>query len=654
MPAAVFSAAKHLAPPGVADAIVHNLAFQVTGIILTVLITLIGIRMVLYWTSFSFQPGRYRQRVPVSTMRLRGLARSYQIPNIKLQFTTKGSPGSTGVIMRGIRQLELLASEDPDFYRFMTVEVVTENGEQAALIEKEFASSPLARVDCVTTPANYRTPKGTELKARQMHYLVELRRAGWNARPGRTFIHHLDEDTLMVPGEMRKLIRHLTLTDKKVLTGPIYYPLEYDDASRLARATEATRPITCFECRRVMETGVPLHVHGSNLTVDEELENRVGWDIGVMSVTPAAKRWWQFWRLLSRPGHSAPFVAEDYLFGMDVFLKEGREVFGWHGAVAWEQPPFSFPTVYKQRYRWVFGVLQGMSVDTVLPEFKSLPWRLRMKVVWGTRYRIATYALGTAVGSLSLLYLPWALTAIILEEKAGGSSSGPMPWLDVWFALVGFMWLGANIMGAWMNALHTGRRSLGVVTEVARAVAISPVAGLMENMAAMSAVVKWMLGARTMVWNTTPSSKAVDDALHGRAGAIQPSLTLTTQEALMPTPRHQRAVLAFPLGIIALAVIAAYIGTPVLLALQEVARTGGGLALPIGTAAAIIVLVMLLVSLRIHALTTAQLVTAGTHRKGAARGLPFDEAAAHARQLIAAVSDDTVDIPVIDGELDPA
>ena len=101
------------------------------------------------------------------------------------------------------------------------------------------------------------------------------------------------------------------------------------------RALAASRPITCFECRTVMETGVPLHLHGSNLAVEERLENRLGWDIGLLD--------------------GAPFVAEDYTFGMDAFMREGREAFGWHGCVALEQPPFSFPSVFRQRHRWIFG-----------------------------------------------------------------------------------------------------------------------------------------------------------------------------------------------------------------------------------------------------------------------------------------------------------
>jgi hypothetical protein len=589
--------AANLAPPGLATQISREWPFQVVGIILTILVTVIGIRMILYWTSFTFQSNRYRQRVPVSVADLKHLAENHRIPYLKVQFTTKGSPGSSEVIMRGLRQLEELAVEDPGFYAgFLTAEVVTENDEQAELISSRFDYSPLARVDCVTTPKDYKAPKGTQLKAKQMHYLVSLRRAGWNRRPGRTFIVHFDEDTLMIPSEFRKMIKVLTLTDKKVLTGPIYYPLEYDDASKLARATEATRPITCFECRRVMETGVPLHVHGSNLVVEEELENRLGWDIGLM---PGKK---------GKP--DSPFVAEDYMFGMDAFLKEGREVFGWHGCVAWEQPPFSFPSVYGQRYRWVFGVLQGMSVSTVLPEFHSLPWHLQIKVIWGTRYRIATYALGTMVGILSLLFLPWALLVIGLQLRAS-ETAGVSPWLDAWFSIVGFMWLGSGILGAWMNALHTGRSDSGIMIEALRGIVFSPFAGFMENMAAMSAVVKWMLGTRNMVWNTTPSTKAADDALHGKTKVVQQPLAETVIEATLPDHRTGKRLPLVPLTIGGILVISCYIGVPVLLVIQSALHTDG-IAAPAMLAIIVITLVMAGVFLRVDKLTTPD---AAQHRR---------------------------------------
>jgi hypothetical protein len=62
-----------------------------------------------------------------------------------------------------------------------------------------------------------------------------------------------------------------------------------------------------------METGTPLHLHGSNLVIDEELENELGWDIGNLD--------------------GQAFITEDYIFGVLAFVKYGPSVFGWHGCV---------------------------------------------------------------------------------------------------------------------------------------------------------------------------------------------------------------------------------------------------------------------------------------------------------------------------------
>jgi len=549
--------ATHGFIPGAA--ISHDLAFQVTGIVLSVLISIIGIRMCLYWASFFLRPGRYRQRHEVTTADLQ----SMPVPFVKVQITTKGSPGSTEVILRGLRQLEELCAEAPDFYAgWLSAEVVTQNGEQAELVAKTFADSDLAQPDCIAVPSSYATPKGTGLKARQMHYLTELRRAGWNRKPGKTFIVHWDEDTLMKPDELRKMVAHLAHTDKSILTGPIYYPLEYEDASKLARATEASRPITCFECRRVMETGVPLHVHGSNLVCEEEFENRLGWDIGKVN--------------------GQPFVAEDYMFGMAAFMKEGRQAFGWHGAVALEQPPFSFGSVFRQRYRWVFGVLQGMQVDTKLDAFRELPWHLRMKVIWGTRYRIATYALGSVVGGISLAYIPFAL-AVSVPDAVAGRGAGIPAWLSAWFAAIGVMWFGSMLIGAWANVRHAGYGGMRRAEEIIRCICITPVAGVMENLAALQAVLRWAAGMRTASWTTTPSTKAADDAVNGRTAAAPVPLAETVVEAPVPWNANGAAGKpAITTGLAAggLALIAIYIAFPVMLA-------GQSLGLAIGTAAVV-------------------------------------------------------------------
>ncbi len=71
--------------------------YVAVGRVFLVLITLIAIRMFSYWYSFIFHWKRYRRLDPVTTSELHALG----VPYVKVQITTKGSPGSTEVILRG-------------------------------------------------------------------------------------------------------------------------------------------------------------------------------------------------------------------------------------------------------------------------------------------------------------------------------------------------------------------------------------------------------------------------------------------------------------------------------------------------------------------------------------------------------------------------
>jgi Glycosyl transferase family group 2 len=468
--------------PNLADPVL-----AIIGPVLFVAISVIGVRLFAYWGSFLRHWPRYRRLDDVSTRSLRQMP----VPFVKIQVTTRGSAGSTEVIMRGIRNVIRLAEENPAFYgQFLSVEVVTDAAPQAQLLNYAFADAVI-NVEAIVLPADYETQNGTKLKARGLHYAVERRRAGWNAKSGRTFIVHYDEESVMVPSELRKLIACLATTDKKLLEGPIYYPLEYLDASVICRAMEANRPIGCYECRHVMEAGVPLHLHGSNLVIDEAMENDIGWDIGCLD--------------------GQPFIAEDYVFGMNVFVTYGREVFGWHGCVMLEQPPFSFKTAFKQRHRWTFGTLQGMAMIRQHPDFPRIPTKTRLGVIWGTRYRIATFALGAIVGALSLTLTPVFLPRVV--EALIGNGLAPLPWpATLWLAALGLMWLGSVFIGAWYNVGSAGLSRWGRTREIAQAVTVAPVAGLLECSAGLWAVVEWSMGRRTVQWNTTPKTKQADVA----------------------------------------------------------------------------------------------------------------------------------------------
>jgi hypothetical protein len=456
----------------------------IVGSLLFVLISFVGVRFFSYFHSFFVHWPRYRQRAQVTTKDVT----SAKPPFVKIQITTRGSPGTTSVITRGIQAVVDLANEAPRLYApLISVEVVTESEQQAKDLACHFAQAPIP-VAAYVLPKEYETARGTKLKARALHYMVELRRNGLNRKPGKTFIVHYDEESVITPNELKRLLVHLASTAKRLMEGPIYYPLEYKQTSVLCQAMEANRPIGCFECRAVMEHGVPFHLHGSNLVIDEALENELGWDIGNLD--------------------GQPFIAEDFVFGMLAYLHYGRAVFGWHGCVMLEQPPFSVKSAFRQRYRWVVGVLQGLTQIARMQEFQSLPGLLRHGLMWGTGYRVATFALGLPVGVLSLLYILYLFLLMVRGRRV----RPPAWYVSAWLLLIGFLWLNSIFIGAWYNVSSSELSRLERVLAVAQVLAVAPVAGIVESAAAFWAVLQWLRGERKVVWTTTPKTKQADRA----------------------------------------------------------------------------------------------------------------------------------------------
>jgi len=459
------------------------------GFVLIVLISFVGFRLLFYYRSFFLHPDRFRRRQAVSDDTLRALP---ALPFLKVQITTRGSPGSTEVIRRGIRSVIELIAAAPDLYQArISIEVLTDIATEKEELEAIFCSGSVpAEGVVVVVPAEYQTPRGTQLKARSLHYLVELRRQGLNRKPGRTFIVHYDEESVMPPAELRKLIHYLATVGKPLTEGPIFYPLDYYDAAPICRAMEANRALGCYECREVMEAGIPLHMHGSNLVADEELVNEIGWDIGTLD--------------------GQPFIAEDFVFGVQAFLRYGPEVFGWHGCAMFEQPPFSLKSAFRQRYRWIIGVLQGVAKLHQMPEFHMLSPHLRRRLVWGTRYRVATFALGLPTGVFSLLYLLYEAWVLLR-----GMATQPLPApLMLWLVLVGYMWLNGLLIGAWYNVSTNDQMSPRARwLELARVLCLAPLAGIAESAAGFWATVKWLSGERRVSWVTTPKTTLADQTV---------------------------------------------------------------------------------------------------------------------------------------------
>ncbi|MBV8087383.1 MAG: sortase, partial [Chloroflexi bacterium] len=306
--------------------------------------------------------------------------------------------------------------------------------------------------------------------------MVDLRRSGFNHRPGRTFVVHFDEETVITEPHLLLLVDYLATTPRPLSQGPILYPLEWAKSPWICRAMEATRPFGCSECAEVMKHPPPPHLHGSNLVVDEDVEDRIGWDFGTVD--------------------GQAFIAEDLLFGMRAYALYGDEAFGWHGASVLEQPPLSLYWAIQQRVRWVLGALQGLRALRIKPEFDDIPKRRRISLGLSVYARIATYALGFPIGLVGLLF--------VVHPEAVSNVASPMFALRVALLLSAVAWIVSYQIGMHRNLRYQRLPWYRQAGQHVVMLVLTPVVGLCETSGPYVALVRWLLGRRRASWTPTP------------------------------------------------------------------------------------------------------------------------------------------------------
>jgi egghead protein (zeste-white 4 protein) len=467
--------------------------YTYSAVLLSVALTAIALRYIYYYYCWARSRRYFRKPSPINIAALS----QRELPRIKVQITTKG--GALPVVQRGLRELEQSLERHPWLAARLTAEVVTEEALEVAEIRREFRRSVL-RVDAILLPADYETPRGTKLKARAMHYLVERRIAGPPVARGECYVVHFDEETIVTDAHLLVLVDYLSGDPKPVSQGPILYPLEWEQTPWICKALESMRPFGCSECARVMEHPPPPHLHGSNLVVDEAAENEIGWDFGTLE--------------------GQPYIAEDLLFGLRAYAVLGDEGFGWHGATMLEQPPFSLHWAVQQRMRWVLGALQGLTAMRTQAEYDGISSSHQRRLQIAITFRIATYALGFPLGFAGVYFF----LRPVNDPVAFASPLG------VWRLLIivsGVMWLASYQIGLARNLRY---RSMGWRDRVKHHVLIlvlTPVTGLCETAGPYVAVLRWLVGARSASWTPTPKlsdrTEPDDDSVTQAESAVQPA-----------------------------------------------------------------------------------------------------------------------------------
>ncbi|RMI08770.1 glycosyltransferase family 2 protein [Cellulomonas triticagri] len=397
-----------------------------------------------------------------------------------VQVTTKG--GALPVVLRGIDEVLAGVARYPALRDVVRVEVVTEDATEVEALTRRYrrAAVPVA---AFLLPVDYTTPKGTRLKARALEYMVEQHRAD----PDDCYVVHFDEESVLTPDNLARLVHRLTRHPVGISEGMISYGLDWDQATLLNKAMESSRPFGCHECYSVMTSPPPMHLHGSNLVIRQDLENAIGWDIGTLD--------------------GAALIAEDLVFGLAAYVKFGPDVFGWHHTEMIEQPPFTLRAAYKQRERWVFGSLQALAHVEAQPDWTRLSRRDRWQISVVIRLRVLTYALGFAVSLLALGSNAVVLGVLGTRAVAEGGLDLAAPELSVYGALTTaglLLWLGSNQLGLFYNLRYSGLTRLQKARDHVLVLLATPFAGVVDTAGPLVAVLKWTAGIREVAWKPTP------------------------------------------------------------------------------------------------------------------------------------------------------
>lgn len=259
---------------------------------------------------------------------------------------------------RVVRSCDRLGGYFPDH----RTEIVVEEGCEAGAAIVELARS-LPRIEVVTVPRRYRTPRGTRFKARANHYANIRRIARGEARDD-VWALHLDDDTAVGPDTAEELARFVLAQRESaenalhLTQGVLTYPREHA-ARRLLWLADAVRPATDVSVfAATTGRGTPrAGLHGELLLVRSSVEAAIGWDFGPRAMVEDAQFALEFTHRY--PGRSEWFAGRSF------------------GAA-----PASVLDFVKQRERWAWGLLE-LAANRTIP-LRSRALLIHNVIVWAS------------------------------------------------------------------------------------------------------------------------------------------------------------------------------------------------------------------------------------------------------------------------------
>jgi hypothetical protein len=413
-------------------------------------------------------------------------------PKIKFQITTRGN--EVDVVKRGILSIAHLAKSSQLFERHIELLVVTDIFSEVKTFSDYFQDlNTNFPTKTIFVPKDYKTPRETVLKARSLQYAIDYRKNNdfQSNSDSKSYIFYFDAESTINEINFRRILHAIIASpEKKIFEGPIVYPHKYFNANVISRQMESSRPFNCHHCVQIMKKPPPIHLHGSNLLVEENFVNSIGWDFGKVK--------------------NQPLLAEDLFFGLKVFSKYGAQPFGWHGGRICEQPPFSISSSVNARLRWITGAWQAVSLLEMQPEFQNLPWHIRAWIIFRIRLRIITHSLSFFAAIFVLLsflifFFPTFFSSFKFDSELLSPSFRTFQFLVTRFILLPgtIFWIFGIVNGTSKNIEPLNLSLRHRLLEYGKILLVTPIAGAIESFSALYASVRWILGKPYNSWNVT-------------------------------------------------------------------------------------------------------------------------------------------------------
>jgi beta-1,4-mannosyltransferase len=316
------------------------------------------------------------------------------------------------------RSLASHAASFPVWFSNFRIDVVVDEGCEAAAEIHGLAAPYEGLVRVITVAAAYRTPNGTRFKARSEHYANELHQRKGEARPD-VWVLHMDDDTGTSPGTARAIASFIQRQGREgchLAQGVLTYPRQFapnwftwladsvrpaDDLSRFCAWTGGGTP----------RAGL----HGELLLVRASVEAEIGWDFGPEAIVEDA--WFAMTFAQRHPGRSA-----------------------WLPGRCFGASPATVPDFIRQRERWARGLMHLC----FSPRFPA-----------GSRLYLA-YSLTTWIpGPLQNI-----VTVLILQALVLSVDGSPVAWpvIFIWSVNMAY-YIWCYLEGHRVNAMASDRRT---------------------------------------------------------------------------------------------------------------------------------------------------------------------------------------------------